>query len=122
MSRIFVNHTNHASSNWSDEQRSAAETFGEIVDVPFPEIPPQADESAVAELAAENLREILKLQPAAVLCQGEFNYTFALVSALRQKNIPVLAATSERVTTETTLPDGSSKKSSVFRFVRFRRY
>ena len=122
MSRVFVNHTNHAALNWSAEQRSAAETFGEIVDVPFPEIPPQADEFAVAELAAENLREILKLRPAAVLCQGEFNYTFALVTALKEKNIPVLAATSERVTTETSLPDGSSKKVSVFRFVHFRRY
>ena len=122
MNKIFVNHTNHAASNWSAEQRAAAETFGEIVDVPFPEIPPQADESAVAELAAENLREILKLRPAAVLCQGEFNYTFALVTALKEKNIPVLAATSERISSEIVQPDGSSKKVSVFRFVRFRRY
>lgn len=122
MNKIFVNHTNHAAANWNEEQRAAAEIFGEIVDVPFPEIPPQADESAVAELAASNLREILKLEPAAVLCQGEFNYTFALVTALKEKNIPALAATSERVMTETVLPDGSSKKVSLFRFVRFRRY
>lgn len=122
MRKIFVNHTNHAAADWSAEQRAAAETFGEIVDVPFPEVPPQASELDVAELAEKNLREILNLQPTAVLCQGEFNYTFALVSALKEKNIPVLAATSERISSEVPQPDGSSRKVSVFRFVRFRRY
>ncbi|MBO4401252.1 MAG: CRISPR-associated protein [Selenomonadaceae bacterium] len=119
---MFVNHTNHAAANWSAEQRAAAEILGEISDLPFPEIPPAASELEVAELAEKNLREILNLEPAAVLCQGEFNYTFALVSALKEKNIPVLAATSERVSSEIPQPDGSTRKVSVFRFVRFRRY
>lgn len=122
MAKFFINHTNHASANWSAEQTAAAEIFGEIIDVPFPVVPPEFDESAVAKLAAENLRDILKLQPAAVLCQGEFNYTFALVVALKEKNIPALAATTERVTSEISLPDGSTAKSAVFKFVRFRRY
>lgn len=121
-SKIFVNHTNHASAQWSAEQTATAETFGKIVDVPFPPVPPDFDETAVAELVAKNLREILKLNPAAVLCQGEFNYTFAMVAALKSKNIPALAATTERVTSEISLPDGSTAKSSVFKFVRFRRY
>ncbi len=119
---IFVNHTNHASAQWSAEQTAAAQTFGEIFDVPFPPVPPNFDEAAVAELVAKNLREILKLNPAAVLCQGEFNYTFAMVAALKAKNIPALAATTERVTSEISLPDGSTAKNSVFKFVRFRRY
>ena len=69
--KIFLNHTNHPSSKWSVEQISAAKIFGEIVDVPFPNIPPQLDENEVKEIVAENLQEILNFSPAVVLCQGE---------------------------------------------------
>ena len=122
MRRIFVNHTNHPSENWSEEQKVAAEKFGEIVDVAFPLISPSADENEICAEVEKNLREILKMSPSAVLCQGEFNYTYAMVEALKHENILVLAATSERVTSESVQDDGTTKRVSIFQFVRFRRY
>lgn len=37
---MFINFTNHSSEKWSGEQRMAAERYGEIVDIPFPSVPP----------------------------------------------------------------------------------
>lgn len=120
--KIFINHTNHASNNWSAEQIAAAEIFGKIIDIPFPEVPPNFDTAEVYQMALENLREFLKLSPVAVLCQGEFSYTVAMVEELKKNQIPVMAATSERIVSEVVESDGSTKRVSSFRFVRFRKY
>ena len=85
MKKIFLNHTNHPSDKWSSEQIAAAEIFGEIIDLPFPAIPPEFEKEEVAKKVAENLKKILSLEPVAVLCQGEFNYTFAMVTFLRRQ-------------------------------------
>ena len=122
MKKIFLNHTNHPSDKWSKEQIAAAEKFGEITDLPFPSIPPEFDKDEVDEKVDENLKKILELEPAAVLCQGEFNYTFAMVSRLKKNKIPVFAATSERMVSSVIQEDGSSRTVSTFRFVRFRDY
>lgn len=119
---IFINHTNHPSEKWSAAQRQAAEAFGEIVDVPFPAIPPEWDEHQVAKLAASEAEELLAEHPAAVLVQGEFTYTYALIEHLRAAGIPALAACSRREAVETVAPDGSTVRTSTFRFLRFRRY
>lgn len=122
MEKIFINHTNHPSARWSAEQISAAKVYGEIVDVPFPAIDDEATAQEVRELAEANAEKILSLKPAAVLCQGEFNYTFALVERLKTFGVPVLAATSKRVSAEEILPDGSTRQVSTFCFVQFREY
>lgn len=118
----FINHTNHPSNRWSAEQIEAAERFGEILDLPFPAINPHASTEEVRRLVADNLQKILELAPAAVLCQGEFNYTFEMTARLKSFGVKVLAATSERVFTEEIQPDGSTRQISTFRFVRFREY
>jgi len=56
------------------------------------------------------------------LCQGEFNYTLAIIELLKNFGVPVMAATSERITSTKILPDGSSQQISNFRFVQFREY
>ena len=53
---IFINHTNHPSARWSAAQRAAAEGYGEIVDLPFPDIAPDWDEAAVARLLTRSKR------------------------------------------------------------------
>ena len=118
----FVNHTNHPCGRWSAEQISAAQAYGEILDFPFPAVNPHADPDEVRALVADNLEKILSLEPAAVLCQGEFNYTFELVTQLKALGVPVMAATSERISFEQVQPDGSTQQISTFRFVRFREY
>jgi len=120
--KIFVNHTNHTAANWSAAQIKTAEKLGRIVDFPFPEVPPSCTAEEVRAMVLKNLQEILKLSPTAVLCQGEFNYTVAMVEELKRHKIPVMAATSERIVSEITETDGSTKKVSVFRFVKFRAY
>lgn len=122
MEKIFINHTNHPSDKWSIEQKLAAEKIGRIIDIPFPDVPPNFDTSEVHELVMKNLREIMKLSPAAVLCQGEFNYTVAMVEELKKNNVAVMAATSERVVSTIQESDGTTKRVSIFNFVRFRSY
>ncbi len=119
---VFINHTNHPSASWGDAQRQAAEAYGEIQDIPFPAIPADWSEEDVAELARASGEKILAQRPAAVLCQGEFTYVFALTSLLMAHDIPVLAATSEREVVECRREDGQTEKVSRFVFSRFRRY
>ncbi len=120
--KIFVNHTNHTSANWSAEQKAAAGSYGKIVDLLFPDIPPNFTAKQVKAMVTKNLQAILKLSPAAVLCQGEFNYTVAMVEELKKNKIPVMAATSERDVQDIVEEDGSTKKISTFKFVNFRPY
>lgn len=122
MKKIFVNHTNHPSRRWSAEQRTAAQVYGEVKDIPFPAVDAEATPAEVVAQVEENLEKILVLKPAAVLCQGEFNYTFAMVERLKSFGITALAATSARVVEEEILPDGSARQVSTFRFVQFREY
>ena len=122
MKKYFINHTNHPSNRWSAEQIAAAEIFGEILDFPFPAVNPHATTEEVRQLVADNLKKILAQSPAAVLCQGEFNYTFEIVSQLKNCGVPVMAATTERISSVEIQADGSTRQISIFRFVRFRQY
>ena len=50
--RMFINLSNHPHSGWLPEQLEAAEHYGEVVDLPFPQIPPQmTGEELDAEVA-----------------------------------------------------------------------
>ena len=37
---VFINLSNHRSENWGNDQIEAASRFGEIVDLPFPNVEP----------------------------------------------------------------------------------
>lgn len=50
---MFVNFTNHPSGSWGAAQRRAAQVYGEILDLPFPEVPPALSAAEVAALADE---------------------------------------------------------------------
>lgn len=122
MRKIFINHTNHPTTSWSEEQLKAARIHGDIVEIPFPTIEAEATAAEVREVVQEQLEKILAMNPTIVLCQGEFNYTFAMVERLKNFGVQVVAATSKRVAHEEILPDGSTRQVSVFRFVQFREY
>ncbi len=122
MKALFINHTNHPSGSWSAAQRSAAQAYGDIQDVPFPDIPPQASTADVMTLAAQAAQHIAALRPDAVLCQGEFTYTYCLVQELQQKHICVVSACSERSTTTAVDDEGHTTRHSIFSFVQFREY
>lgn len=121
MRKVFINHTNHPSCYWSHVQREEAEQFGEVTDFPFPDIGPEWDEERVLALAKVNCEKILALQPAAVLCQGEFTYCYQLIRLLKKSGIEVLAACSKRET-KVWMENGKQMKTAEFSFVQFRKY
>ena len=120
---IFVNFTNHPSSNWSEEQKSAVrEKYNsEIVDVPFPPVSASADESEIKEQASKCVEQICGYAPAAVMCQGEFGLTYQVVNMLKERGVCVVYSCSERRTVEKKT-DSGTVKTSEFSFVRFRGY
>ena len=91
---MLINFTNHPSAQWSAEQKVAAQVYGKVID----------------------------LAPNAVLCQGECTFVYRVVQRLEAAGIPTLAACSRRKSQETTYPDGSTLKRSIFAFAGFRRY
>ena len=114
----FCNISNHPSTRWSQPQRDAALALADhIVDIPFPEVPPEADGPAVRRLA-ENLDRQVPESTAAAMIQGEFTLVHALVDHLQRRGVTCLAATSTRSVTEQA--DGS--RVVRFDFVRYREY
>ena len=122
MKKIFINHTNHLSANWVPEQRITAEKYGEILDLPFPSISADWNEEQILQFVEKNAKKIIEMNPVAVLCQGEYNYTYSMINYLKRNNIVVLAAASERIVDEKVQPDGTTQKMSSFKFVQFRQY
>lgn len=117
MEHTFVNFTNHPSDKWEPEQSQSALEYGEIVDLPFPEVEAEADEVQISDMAASYVQQILDLKPCAVLCQGEFCLAFQVVSILKSQGITVLAACSKR-----EVKVYGNKKEVTFKFIRFRKY
>ncbi len=56
-----------------------AEKWGEIVDYAFPSVSADANEEDVLDMAEQVAKEIINMQPDAVMCQGEFTLTYSLV-------------------------------------------
>lgn len=121
MSSFFINHSNHPSQAWGNKQREEAERYGAIVDMPFPDINPQATIEEIKALAIENGEAILAKKPKAVLCQGEFTYTYQLVKFLQDHGVLALAACSKRQV-QAWKEGEEEHKSVVFVFTQFRNY
>ena len=119
---MLINYTNHPSTQWSAEQKTAAQVYGKVIDLAFPAIDPATNEAVLDSLAAVYADHILHLDPDAVLCQGECTFVYRVVQRLEAAGIPTLAACSRRKSQETTYPDGSTLKRSIFAFAGFRRY
>ena len=122
MGRTFINLTNHSSGLWSEEQRNAAEQYGNIVDIPFPAVDPAAEPEEITAMADACMEKIGAYEEPTVLVQGEFTLVFAIVSRLKAEGIRALAACSVRQVVETHSEDGTVIKRAVFRFRGFREY
>lgn len=116
---MLINLTNHPSKGWSEAQLHAAQEYGEIVDIHFPNIEPSFTKSMVNSLAGNTVDTITAFgKDVVVHIMGEMTFTYAVVSRLKSLGITCLASTTERNTVVT--PDG--KKISEFKFVQFREY
>ena len=119
---MLINLTNHPSALWDTAQLAAAQQlFGNVVDLPFPDVDPAGDEQYIADLADLYLDKILSLANGViptVHLMGEMTLTVALHLRLRSHNIPCVASTTRRIVE--TLPNGDKKVT--FQFNKFRHY
>ncbi len=118
----FINLSNHPSKFWGDKQREASLKYGEILDYPFPVVDPYATSEEVNGLANQISDDIIRKSPEAVMCQGEFTLTFAIVHCLQKQGIKVLSACTERHVSEETDENGRTSRKSIFEFVQYREY
>lgn len=119
--KLFLNLSNHPHHTWNELQLEAARALGELQDMSFPAIAPEATEEEIAALADEYVQKILahtEGKQVIVHLMGELTFCFALVRRLEEVGITCVASCSQRDVEE--LPDG--RKQSAFHFTRFRRY
>ena len=119
---MLLNCSNHPSALWGSPQLRAAGEYGEVIDLPFPQVDPGLDPDQLQPLVGEYVRRIEEMKPDAVMAAGEFTFLFMLVNRLLRDGVRVICPCSRRDTVERTLPDGSSEKRSLFVFERFREY
>jgi len=115
---MLLNLSNHPLSSWQEAQKAEAERlFSRVEDMPFPAVPPEADEEAIDALVDEYFEAIVKQSPAGVHIMGEMTFTCRLVEKLKAHGITCLASTTERIAREE-----GGRKVTEFRFSRFRKY
>ena len=116
---MLLNLTNHPSSTWPAIQLSSAiEKYGRVIDIPFPQIPPEMAGTDLNQLVEQYVQQVRKLDPIAVHVMGELTFTFKLVKVLQQLGYTCIASTTDRIATV----DENGIKTSTFRFVQFRTY
>ena len=120
---VFINLTNHPSKCWDQTQLKAAAAYGtRIIDIPFPAIDPTWTGEQLDKKVEEYLSWVLQYGDPVVLLQGEFLFTFRMVTKLKEAGITVLSARCSREAVENTRDDGTVEKVSTFNFVSFMEY
>lgn len=118
---LLINLSNHPSADWGAQQREAAEMYGEIEDMTFPAIPPEAGEREITDLAEEyvaRIEERAETRDVTVHIMGEMTFCYAVITRLQSLGIPCLSSTTRRQITEAA--DGV--KEVHFDFETFREY
>lgn len=118
---MLINLSNHPSCKWSEEQVAASHQYGEVVELPFPQVDPEADTLNIQQLALEYLAKIQQMAnptEAVVHIMGELNLTYLLVLMLKTAGYSCVASTSVREVYE----EEPGRKTVFFKFVRFREY
>ena len=119
---MFINLSNHPYEKWNQKQLDMAKQYGDIVNIPFPAISPYASSDDIDHLVAEYEKKIKQYDDPVVMLQGEYIFTYRLVSRLKKEDIKVLASCSDRRTIEYIDDEGYTKRESVFEFVEFKEY
>jgi len=124
LTSLFFNISNHPVAKWREEQLDAAHMLADtLIDIPFPQVCPDASEEQVAQMADELFGNVLNRAgdaPMSVIAHvmGEMTLTYALVSRLKSAGIKCVASTTERK----TYIDAGGMKVSEFKFIKFRDY
>lgn len=114
---MFINLSNHPSAKWSLVQANAAKNVShDVVDLPFPNVPPMATDQEVAALAASFVAKVaVHALPVTVHLMGETSFVAAFIR-LAPTEWSLVCSTTERRSIEN--PDGSKNVS--FEFCQFR--
>lgn len=126
---MLINFTNHPSEKWTaDQKNSAIRLYGGVRDLPFPAVPANAGTPEIIAMAEGAIDKILAIKEEnidtetfAVMVQGEFTLTYAVVRRLLDRKIKAVSAVSERNVIE-QVENGEVRKTIVFRFGGFREY
>ena len=141
----LINVSNHPSTGWTEKQKAG---WDEIIDIPFPQVSPELDGREVSHLAWETYKQIIRrlyaeyrkglrgkpsprpeadrlirqklLSDVVLHVAGEFCLFFNLVSLVKADRGRVVVATSKREVVEEVQPDGSTKKTIRFNFIKWR--
>lgn len=120
---MLLNLSNHPVEKWPDLQKiEAKKRFGNVTDLPFPNIPPEWDKEQVGSAVTEVFEKCAGLLPEkennAIHVMGEMTFTYAFVKLAKDKGVTCLASTTKRLV-ET---NDKGEKISLFSFVQFREY
>ena len=118
---LFINLSNHPSSQWGENQLAEAKKLGEIVDMEFPVVKPCATTIELDEMAQKLVDDIRKLageNNITVHVMGEMSLTYKVVQRLISWGIRCVCSTTQRIVTE----DADGRKVTEFHFEQFRDY
>lgn len=120
---MLVNLSNHPSGDWPAAQLEAALRMeSSIVDLPFPNVDPSMDGAEFDALALATVRQVIATGAPSAMVQGEPTMVFMVVNMLREARVRCYAATTARDSSMENTGDGGIRKTSLFRFVKFREY
>lgn len=120
---MLINLSNHPHSSWKEEQIAAANCYGSIIDIAFPNIPADWNTARVKKYAEKYSKECMSKIDAstdsssAIHLAGEPVFCYYVAQRLISSGYMVLTSTTQRNTIEE-----NGKKTSVFQFERYRAY
>lgn len=118
MNNKLINLSNHPVVQWSQTQLATAQQqFGEVVDMPFPNIEPDLSSEQLDVLVDEYVKKVIETGSINVHIAGELNFVFRMVTKLKALEICCVTSTSKRIVTQQ-----GNNKISEFNFVQFRKY
>ena len=121
LKRIFINLSNHPYAQWDGEQRKAAEKYGECIDIPFPQIDPEASAKEIDTTVREyigKIKEHAEGHIVTVHIMGEMCFTYRIIKQLQALGIRCVCSTSYRLVHD----EGNGKRYVEFQFKQFRDY
>ena len=116
---MFYNLSNHPHANWGNVQLDAARKWGDIEDVPFPEVNAQLDEQDILRAAQECVNKIKLSTGDAIFVAGEYGAVFPIIDELLNQGKTVLSTASDGKTTYRTIGNGTNERIIHFNFLKF---
>lgn len=118
---LLINLSNHPYAEWQEEQREAAKIYGTCIDIPFPQIDPNADDNqleSIVDKYARQVKEYVKTYEVTAHIMGEMCFTYRLIKRLSSIGIRCICSTSYRLVHD----EDNGKRYVEFHFKKFRNY